>query len=723
MLTDPTSAAQAERLSDLEWDSSRQEETVHLRDYVQIILQRWPLALITFLAIVLLAFLYTWTRTPRYTSTARILVEPVRVDLTGIQDSYDSGSLGGKREFMSTQATLITSRPILENAIASGNLIETTELEQSSDPLRDLAKAIEVNQVRGTYLIDISFASKNASQAARTVNAVVDAFVADHRKRRLGISDDGLDELREKADALRVKLDAATTEIQAFMKEHRMVSFEKTENVIMDRLRELSSKLTATEPRRMALQSRVNTADQAIQNGERLDSLPDVMSSPIIKQFKLQLSSLEGDYSQLLQRLGANHPQLQAAETHVQAIQSKLAIETASILASIRLEYEQVCEEERLLHEAIREHEQKVFDFNELSSFYNVLEQKRESIAKTYSIVMRRIEEIDINRIGGQGQTIFVISRAAVPTQRSWPSRSKNMAVAIVLGVGFAVALCFFLDYMDTTIKGEMDVRSLMGCAVIGAVPDVRRDQEGETGGEIILTECPHGHAAEAFRSLRTSLAFALPGHSLRSIVISSTFPAEGKTLVATNLAVAHAQIGRRTLLVDADLRKPRLHRVFDVDTGRGFSTLLAGPREPVTDEVFHKTDVDNLFFLPCGPIPPNPVELLDSDRFIEVLKELQERFDLIVFDSPPGYSLVDSVVMARSTNGLLLVVRSMVTPKMAAAQMATRVRATGAYLLGAVLNNVDVPRHAQYGYYRYGSYQYGKYYYEAETEETPTGA
>ncbi len=682
---------------------------IHLWDYVQIILQRLPLVATVFFVIMFLAILYTWTRTPLYRATAQLLIQENQINLTGLQDAYDPISAGGaRRELIGTQMRLISSRPVMESAIQKANLLSDPAFARAKNPIDKLSEVLQVSLERNTHLVNISVERKNKVQAARIVNAVVDAFLAENSKRRLGVSEDGLEELQQKAEAQRIKLDNITRQLQAFMVQNSMVSFEKTQNIIVDKLKDLNNKLTQTEPVRMALQARVESAEIALEKGITITTLPDVMSSPVIRELKMGLTTLQQEYSQLLQRLGENHPQLQAVSTQMESLQTRIAMESSQIVNSIKIQYEQIKAEETLLRAALRKHEEEVFRFNELASEYNLLNQTKASIERTYETIIRRIEEISMNRISGQGNNVFIISRASVPTEKSWPNKRKNMLVAFMLAIGSAVALCFFADYMDTTIKSEVDIRSFTASHVLAAVPDLKIEAEGVENADLIVLDKPNSHFAEAFRSLRTSLAFNTSGPVPKTLVISSTMPEEGKSLIAINLAITEAQIGKKTLLIDADMRKPRLHHVFGVSPSKGLSHLLTED-DSSADSAITTTNIKNLHLLACGKVPTNPVELLDSIRFTDLIRGLESKFDLIIIDSPPSITLVDSLVTARNTGGIILVVRSFVTLKTAVRQVTARIHESGVRLLGVVLNNVDVPRSARY----YTSYysRYGYYY------------
>ncbi len=701
-----------------------EDQGLHLRDYLAVVRQRLPIAAGVFLAVVLATALYAWTRTPRYTATTRLLIESGGVNLTAMQDAYDPvrASLT-QRDIIQTQVQLIKSTPVMEAVLQQGVLARSEDFQDSREPVRLLTELVKVTPARSGYVLDVSIEREDPREAAAVANAVVSAYLAENRRRRLGVSGEGIEELKKKAEELRVRLDRETLELHAFMVSNRMVSFEDAQNIVVERLKGLNNNLMAAEPQRMQAEARFRTAQTAAGSGSSIESIPGVLESTLISGLKMDLARLEQQYSEMQARLGENHPQLQSIVAQMNSVRTKLAMESTKIVDGLQGRYQQALNEETMLREELRKQEDNVLHFNELAAKYNLLRQSRDSVQTAYSTIIRRVDELNVSQLSGQGDNVFVVSKAEVPQIRSWPARGRMMLIGIFFGALLAVGICFFLDYMDTTIKGDVDVRKWLAIPVIGGVPSAEREAAEEGFDDLFALKKPRSHFAEAFRTTRTALAFSSTDKPLRSLVVTSTMPTEGKTLTSINLAIAHAQTGKRTLLVDTDMRKPRLHKVFPAPSGRGLSTILtATPGTLNPSEVIVSTGIDNLFFLPTGPIPPNPVEMLDSDRFDQLLVELQAQYDLLIFDSPPVLNLVDSLVVGKRVDGLVLVVRSFVTNKFAAQQVGKQIVASKVKMLGVVLNNVDIPAGA---YYQYSSYYYSRYgnYYAEEGQPVPSSA
>ncbi len=690
-----------------EWNN--EEGTgLHLWDYVAVVRQRLPVAAGVFLLVVAATVLYAWTRTPRYTATSRLLIENKGVNLTSMQDAFDPGrSALTQRDLIQTQVQLIKSTPVMEAVLQQGFLAQSKDFRESKDPVRQLAELIQVTPARSGFVLDVSVERESPTEAARIVNAVVSSYLAENRRRRMGVSDEGIAELKKKAEELRVRLNESTTALHAFMATNRMVSFEDAQNIVVDRLKGLNQNLMKAEPLRMQAEAHYRTAEAAMKAGQA-ESIPGVQASTLINGLKTDLARLEQQYSEMRARLGDMHPQLQSTIAQMDAIRTKLAMESTYVVDALRGRYEQALNEEKMLREELRKQEEAVLQFNELAAKYNLFRQSRDSIQEAYSTIIRRIDELNVSQLSGQGDSVFVVSRAEVPQEKSWPSRSRMLLMGIFFGGLLAIGVCFFLDYMDTTIKGESDVRTLLNSSVIGGVPSAEAEAGDAAFDDLFAVNKPRSHFAEAFRSARTALAFSMVDKPLRSVVVTSTMPVEGKTLTAVNLAIAHAQAGKRTLLIDADLRKPRVHAVFNGRSDVGLSNLLAADNLE-SERAIVQTGIANLFYMSSGPVPPNPVELLDSERFGRRLEEWLKKYEMIVFDAPPMLNLADALVIGKHMDGAVLVVRTFVTNKYAAQQVARQIAASKIKLLGVLLNNVDMPSGAAYSSYYYS--RYGGYY------------
>jgi capsular exopolysaccharide synthesis family protein len=686
-------------------------QSIHLLDYVAIVRQRLPVAIGVFIAVTILTALYAWTRSPRYTATSRLLIENRGVNFTSMQDAFDpTRSTSAQRDLMQTQVQLLTTKPVMEDVLRLGFLDNSPDFQHARDPASYLARQIKATPAPSGFVLDVSVEREDPVEAAQIVNAVVDAFLMESRNRRLGVSDEGIAELRKKSDALRLRLDEETAALHAFLVSNSMVSFEDAQNIVVERLKGLNKTLMDAEPKRMQAEARYTAAKAAMTAGEAPESIPGVLGSSLIANLKLKIAEKEQEFTAYA-NMGENHPKVVQLQAQLSALKEQLQTEYENIVASLKGVYEEARQEVEMVSAELARQKEEVQHYNELAGQYNLLRQSRDSAQEAYSQIIRRIDELDISQLSGQGDNVFVVSKAEVPQTPSWPSRRKMLLIGLFLGAMLGIALCFFLDYMDTTIKNDTDVQTYLSASVLGAVPAIEREADEAPFDDLFALSSPRSHFAESFRTARTALAFTATDAPIQAFVVSSTLPSEGKSITSINLAIAYAQVGKKVLLVDADMRKPRLHDVFKAPARKiGLSNLLRadGEEDPATQIV--TTAVEGLDLLPSGPLPPNPVELLDSARFAALLEKLRATYGIIIFDAPPSLDMVDALVLARHTDGIVLVTRAFSTNKYAARQVAQQVAASKARLLGVILNNVDMPTGAYSSYYSY--YYSGRYYY-----------
>ena len=689
---------------------------LHLWDFIGMVVQRLHLAVGIFVTIILLTLLYTWTRQPRYEATARILIERKSVDLTQVDSAFEpgSGSTFKDSEFIPTQLLLITSEPVLESVLSNEAILAHPYFANASDPSKALLRLINIRQIGKSRLIEVSVEMEDARMAARVANALVDGYKERERLRRLGISEGGQRELEKKAEELREKLDIVEKQVKAFLQKHSIVSFEHNRNMLIQRSQGLNESLWRTEPLRVSLKARVEEAKLAKEQEIPLTHIPEVLSSPVVSELRIQRAGIEGQYAEHKFRFGEEHPQLKGLEVQMEVLDKQIQDMADAVVASSESEYRIINNEVNYLKEALKAQEFEVSRFSELAADYNLVLTLQKGTKESYQLVSKRIEEISLNNISGQGDNVFVISRADVPRNRSYPSPLLNMVAGGILGFIFAIGACLFIEYMDTSLKTAEDLQGVFDAEVVGAIPSARLEVDGDESIDFLTVNKPHSHFAEAFRILRASLEFGRGEKPPRFIGVTSTLPQEGKSLTSINLAIAFSMAGKKVLIIDGDLRKPRLHDAFKIENTKGLSEILSGV-EPISnlESLCTATEVKRLSFLMSGAIPENPAELLESDYFSALIAEAKKLFDVVIFDCPPSLSLVDSTLATKHLDGLLMVVRSHHVQRRTAQVVATHFNASNVQLIGCVLNVAEAPKGGKlYGYIANG--YYGERYYTA---------
>ncbi|GAB4347675.1 MAG: polysaccharide biosynthesis tyrosine autokinase [Candidatus Abyssubacteria bacterium] len=707
----------------------------HLKDYLRIISVRRWIFLCTFLSILLAVTVWVFVRTPIYRAESLLLIEPVKVNLTEFKAVYDPtlGEAGGhlaNQEFLETQYNLIVSRPLLEQAFEKFGYGSMPEFKDEEEPIKKFAKLFRVIPVRRSRLATVTFEWEDPELAAKTLDFLVNEYIADYRKRALGVTREGLSALRQKAEELRPQVEAKANELQQFRVDHNMVSLEETQNIVVERLKDISKNLTEVERVRIEVESDYLSIERALSGEFQMENLPEIASSETIRDLKLEYIRTKQRHSDLGKSFGPNHPEVKAVQAILDAIKEKTEAEMISILKTVKAEYERAVSQEKQLRDELRKQEEKVMQFNKLAVQYKALMDDHDTLRRTYNAVAKRIEEIEIaTAAGSKGDNIFIISPPRIPTKPIRPRKALSVAIAVVFGLSLGTGLCFLIDYLDTTVKTKEDVEALTGVPVIGYVPGVENGHaanENHAGLpiELYLLREPRSPVAEAFRSIRTAIAFSSNNGDLKHLIVTSSDRSEGKSMSSINISVVMAQAGKKVLLVDADLRRPRLHKVFGVEPSPGLSNLLVGEGVTSLEEAVQAVEgVDNLYLLPCGPMPPNPAELLQSSRMQQLLEEMGRRFDITILDTPPLVSVTDAAVLCQYVKNVVMIVRSFSTQREIIARAREIISETNSKVLGMVLNNVDVPRGDYHGYY-YG-YHYGyreddaK---EAKRERTATG-
>jgi uncharacterized protein involved in exopolysaccharide biosynthesis len=497
-------------------------EEPHLKDYLRVLfMRRWVVIGISLLVVFATA-LTVFIMTPTYRATALLLIEPTKIKVTDFQDVYDptlsefAGSELARREFMETQFKLLKCRPLMERVFTRFNFGEKEEYRDAKDPIPSFTKRFDVTPVRRTRLVEVSFEWTDPAFAAEVVNYLVDAYTQDYRERRLGVTGGGLAALKRKAEELRPKVAEKAEALQAFRIEHGTVSLEQSQNIVVERLKDLNRQLSEVQNKRIELQSRIQSIGHALESRTALEDLPEVVDSPTMRDLKMEWIRTEQEISDLSKRFGPNHPQLLSARAKLKAVRDKIEMDVRSILSATHLEYQRAKDQEREIVESLQRQQEEVMGLDQLRVAYQELKDAHDTVHKTYRAIIQRIDEIEISSAAGtEEDNIFVIASAQAPLKKAKPKRLQAIGLAFLLGPMLGVGLAFFLQYLDTTVKTREDVEQATGLPVLGYVPALREEVNGDaaaterSGYDLLAVERPRSALAEAFRSLRTALSFS----------------------------------------------------------------------------------------------------------------------------------------------------------------------------------------------------------------------
>ncbi len=660
-----------------------------VRDFLRVLsAQRWLIVVTVAIVMIATAFL-TLTATPYHRAKVRVLIERHNANPTSFQEIYQLGT--GTDDYYSTQYKILESRAV---ALAALDLLDTADRgtyeRPDHDALDEFLRLRQIQPVPKSRLVDVVVDHPDPAVAARAAEALVEAYVQNGLERIENASSEALHKLEKDAGDLQEKLLAADRAVQQFRQENEIVATSDRKSLVAARLEKLGDELAEIERQRSDATARLQSVTPGIVDANWNGDLPEVLDSPVIGNCKRALLEARSEQSQLAQNYKQRHPRMLAVTSKIEALESQLRSEIEAVHRGLGQQVERAERRERDVRQRIEEQKHALLDLEGRTSQYDILVEEADATRRLHDTVLARLKEVQL--IHGAEQTnVHSIGGAEVSRGPVRPNKPLSFVLALFAGLLLAIGLAFTVDLCDRTLKTEDDVQRTLGLATLGIVPRLtgKRPTDGRVDAE---TLDERSSLSEAFRTLRTSLAFSGGNARLRTFAVTSAAPSEGKSLVSINLAIAFARSGKRVLLVDADLRRPRLHKAFGQPLGEGLSSLLIGSRQLA--DLTRTTEVANLTLLPCGVIPPNPVELLGGPGMAPALAAMQAAYDLVVFDSPPVGVVSDACVIGQLAEQVLFVVRSCRTNRSLARRALAQLHTTGIHVSGAVVNNSDVRAH-----------------------------
>jgi len=679
---------------------------------VQIVWRsRWIVLLATVVSLAA-AFAYLVKATPIFTSTSRVYVEQRGPKIV---TNYE-GVLTQSKNYIYTQAELLKSTPILQSALEKPGIKRMKIFEKVDNHIIYLKKkGLDVEVGKKDDIISISSDSPQPAEAAKLVNTVVDSYITHQSAQKRDTSSEVLKILQKE----KVKRDIEFTEklkvMMDFKKENMALAFEnRNSNIILDRLAQLSNAMTRAQLQTIEDKSLYEVTKSMVDDPVMIKQLAEAERADQVyvaadekNQLNVELNQLQQQMTNLTGQVPNDHPAAKVLRVRAEQIKGKINeidIKFAKAqLAIVEKKYIASKEGEEQVRRYFEDQRQQALDLNEQVAQYTVLQFDWEQTKKLCDILDERIKELAVTEeVGALNITILEVARPA--DKPSKPQKARTMAMALVLGLMLGGGLALLRDWMDHRLRSAEEISAILGVPVLGTVPSMsRRLSIVERGCKVHLES--KSSASEAYRTIRTSIFFGVPKGEAKTILITSPGPGEGKTTLVSNLAIAMAQAGQKTLIIDADFRKPMQHEIFKADDSKGLSALLAGIVS--LDDAIQPAGVDGLDLLTCGPDVPNPSEMLNSEAFSKMLKSLSEKYDRIVIDSPPVMPVTDAQILAALCDITLLILRAEQSSRKASQQARDGLLGVGARILGAIVNDVS-RRNGRYGYYSgYGNYGY----------------
>lgn len=696
-------------------DGASEGTSLDVHAYWRTLVRRRWLVIPFFSALVLLTVVVTLRQTKIYDAVCTLIIDvqaPRVLEKEQVQDIVETGTGGYwySREYYETQYKVILSRAVAER-VATRLRLASDPRYQGTDIVRSLQENLRVEPVKESRIARIRFEDPDPAFAAQVANAFADAYIAENLEVRSATTASAADWLEGQLADLEKKLDESGKALFDFKRAHDIVSttWEDRQSMVSQRITAANDALSRTRVRKAELQAR-NDALTALgpaieQGGPEVEALPQFAASQTLQAIKFRYLETQADCADLKVKYLGEHPKTMACERKLEVTRQAMTAELKTAVEAVRKEYAEVQQIERNLQGLLNEVKSDAFSLNQYERNYLELKRTYDNNTRLYELVLKRLKDTGVTSML-QMSNVRVLDRALPSSTPVRPSLLRNLFFAIIVGMFGGLGLAFAAEYADRTITGQQQIEENLGVAFLGVIPSIERNRDG-TAQDLFVHTAPKSAASECLRAVRTNLLFMSPDKPLKTIMVTSAGPQEGKTTTATSLAITMVGSGNRVLLVDADMRRPRVHRIFGVPNGQGLSSLILGDGQLET--TVKATAVEGLDILPCGPIPPNPAELLHTAGFQRVLQEAAQRYDRVIIDSPPIGVVADAVVMGTQVDGTLLVLKAGKTDRDAARQSVKQLKDVQAAIFGAVLNDLDLndQRYGKYSYY----YQYGYYY------------
>jgi capsular exopolysaccharide synthesis family protein len=719
----------------------------HLYDYLLILRKHQWLILSFLLAVVTIVSIATFRMKPVYVASAKIEIDRENTNILPFQgaDSYDY--MMDLDNYIETQSRILTSETLALQTIrntglaanlefsggAGSDAIATGSLKNQKLPpeIGAFLGGLTVKRIPNTRLMEVSFESTDPQLAARILNAHLDNYVEQNYKSRYEATTDASKWLQSELDELSVKVRRSEDARIEYERNNQIWTVDDKNdrsNVTTQRLADLNKEVTDAQSDSLKKQALYEFA----KSGD-LDAVPQLRENSVLQEMQKRRADLSIQYTDAVNQYGPNFPKVQRLQAQMKDLDEQMMRERKGIIAQLESDYREAKQHEDLLSRALDEQKAEANVMSEKMIQYNVLKREAEANKALYDSLQTKLKEAQISS-GLKSSNIRIVDPAMVPSTPARPAKTRNIALAFLVGLVGGIGLALLREYLDNTVKTPDDVETLSRLPSLAVVPTFGEDitsvkrsgllraAPGSDGHEkrieLVAQHLPKSQMSEAFRALRTALLLSQPDHPPQVILVTSALPREGKTTAAANLAVTLAQLGDKTVLVDADLRKPGIGRLLNLGTGKyaGLSSYLAGVSTLDLVTVPHPA-IPNLAAIPTGPLPPNPADLLSSHKLSEAIAELRTKYKFVVIDSPPIMAATDAVILSVQADGVLLVVRSGETPKEAFTRTRDLLISVKCHLLGVVLNAVDSSAPDYYYSYRYYPYSYG--YGPQETLET----
>src|SRR4030042_1313919 len=654
------------------------EEEPHLRDYLNVILRRKWIVITFLIAVVTTVTIFTFFAKPQYKATAMIKI-----------DKENKGDANAN-------LILELNKPLEDNGLSTG-IVDT------------FISRVEVSPVQKSRLVNVSFTSFNPELSAKVVNAIADSFITLNLESKFEATSQASEWLQKQLEVMKAKVEQAEEKLNEYAAKNEIIFLNEgqgekgqitdSDNIITKKLSELSTALTEATSERISKEA----IYREIISGDS-ESSSVVMNNPLITSLQKDYAAHESEYNQQLKTYKPDYPKMVKLREYINQIKKKIDQETKKVVTSIRKDYDAAVKREGYLKSAFEAQKREALNLNQRSIQYLILKREADTNKELYNGLLQRLKETGVSA-SLTASNIQILDRAEVPKSPFKPKKRLNIMLSIIVGLLGGIGIAFFPEYLDNTIKPPEDIDKRVFLPSLGLVPHYP-DNKDNLPVEYIAHGASRSPIAEAYNSIRTLLLLSTGGKPPRVMAVTSPARDEGKTTTAINTAISFTKADAKVVVIDADMRKPRLHKIFNLDNSTGLSAYLSGNVEFIED-LLKTTEIPHLSVITSGPTSPNPIELLSSYRLGELIRNLCQNYDFILIDTPPVLGISDALIVSQHTDGVIMVIRSGETPKEAAQEAKKMLEGGNAKILGVVLNSINQGI-MRYSYY----YNYYKYYY-----------
>ena len=689
--------------------TSQSDDSINAKYYAHVLLERRWLIITTFVAVLALGLIYLFKTTPVFEAVAMVQIDTEDPDILEGTERYVSDSR--RSNLLNTEQKKIISRTLIHKVIDLLELKSDPQFQNSVDIALSVANSVNVKPIRLTQLMSVGIEHTDPKQAAKIANTLVDEFIKLNKQTKIGKLSDLHFYLEEEVQSTKENLNIARQNMQDYRESKGTVSLEKDQDIGLQSLIQAQSEFTRAESEEAIASSVAEAMKEQLAAGKPLETIPQIAANPQIAALQQTLAGYEAELQGLLVRYKEGWPVVKDLRKRMGSLKLSLAEAAQDALESTILAAEQAQAKLEKLTQLVQDREKAHMSLNEQRIKYDIESRNAEQLRELYNTLLSRLEEVRIAQRSHTSNISFV-DRAEVPLEPVKPRVVLTLLLSVFGGLILGSGVALVVNFLDDSVKSQEDVESYLGLTFLGYVARIKGNELTKRGQESFFI--PQSVAAESFRTLRATITLLPNGSNYRTIAVSSTKSGEGKSLATSNLAIVCAQAGSKTLLIDADLRRPTIHEIFALPNNKGLSDYLS--HEKQLEAIVQSGSIPNLEYITSGPIPGNPSELLSSNRFAEFLDAARDKYERIIIDCPPVSAVSDPLSVASRCDGILFISRFNKIRREHARRTVQRLKEAGVQIIGGLIN--DISPENSHSYYYYSDYYYKPY--KADEIEPP---